>query len=107
MSVWLAEAPDGQVVSAAWVRFHAGTEFASLWGGATLPTWRRRGIYTELVARRADEAAERGFRYLQVDALPESRPILERLGLRQVTTTTPWLWAPSGTQGPGGGAAPR
>jgi GNAT superfamily N-acetyltransferase len=94
MSVWLAQSPEGEVVSAAWVRFHAGTDFASLWGGSTLPQWRGRGIYTALVSRRAEEAAARGARYLQVDASPQSRPILERLGLHLVTSTTPWMWRP-------------
>ena len=94
MSVWVAESGDGTVVCAAWVRFHTGTDFASLWGGSTLEEYRRRGIYKALVARRADEAAERGFRFLQVDASPDSRPILERLGLRTLTSTTPYVWAP-------------
>jgi GNAT superfamily N-acetyltransferase len=92
ISVWLAETGDGTVVCAAWVRFHQGTDFASLWGGSTLEAYRRRGIYKALVARRADEAAERGFRFLQVDASPDSRPILERLGLRTLTSTTPYVW---------------
>lgn len=94
MSVWVAESGDGSVVCAAWVRFHDGTDFASLWGGSTLEEYRRRGIYKALVARRADEAGERGFRFLQVDASPDSRPILERLGLRTLTSTTPYVWAP-------------
>jgi GNAT superfamily N-acetyltransferase len=93
MSVHLAEA-DGQVVCAGWIRFAAGTDFASLWGGSTLAPYRRRGIYRALVARRAAEAAERGFRYLQVDASDDSRPILERLGLHRLTTTTPYIWSP-------------
>ncbi|HEY6594363.1 MAG TPA: hypothetical protein VI011_09680, partial [Asanoa sp.] len=38
------EATD-TVVSAGWVRFLRGTAFATLWGGSTLPRWRRRGIY--------------------------------------------------------------
>ena len=94
ISVWLAEAPDGTVVSAGWVRFHEGTEFASMWGGSTLAEWRGRGIYQALVARRADEAAGRGFRYLQVDCSPDSRPILERLGMQALTSTTPYQWRP-------------
>jgi ribosomal protein S18 acetylase RimI-like enzyme len=94
MSVHLALADDGTVVCAAWTRFHAGTDFASLWGGSTLPAYRRRGIYRTLVARRAAEAAERGFRYLQVDASSDSRPILERLGLHRLTSTTPFMWHP-------------
>ena len=32
-------------------------------------------------ATRARMAVARGYRYLQVDALPQSRPILERLGV--------------------------
>jgi GNAT superfamily N-acetyltransferase len=84
----------GEIVCAAWVRFHTGTEFASLWGGSTLPEWRRKGIYRALVGRRAVQARDRGFRYLQVDASPDSRPILERLGLTVLTGTTPYIWTP-------------
>ncbi|MDQ1626095.1 MAG: hypothetical protein QOJ49_1593 [Actinomycetota bacterium] len=95
LEVLLAETVDGaEVVCAAWVRFEQGTDFASLWGGSTLEGWRGRGIYRALVAQRAAMAAERGFRYLQVDASPDSRPILERLGLRQLTTTTPFVRTP-------------
>lgn len=87
----LAQAED-TTVSAGRVEFHAGTEFASLWGGGTLPDWRRRGVFRALVAERARLAADRGFRYLQVDAMPASRPILARLGFVQVATTTPYRW---------------
>jgi GNAT superfamily N-acetyltransferase len=82
------------IVCAGWVRFLRGTEFASLWGGSTLPAWRRRGIYRAMVAYRANLAAQRGFRFLQVDASDDSRPILERLGFVAVTTTTPYIWSP-------------
>jgi hypothetical protein len=78
-------------VAAARVEFHAGTDFASLWGGGTLPSWRRRGVFHALVAVRARLAAARGFRYLQVDALPASRPILQQLGFVELATTTPYV----------------
>jgi GNAT superfamily N-acetyltransferase len=94
ITVVVAETGD-EVVCAAWVRFTAGTDFASLWGGATLPEWRGRGIYRATVAYRANLAADRGFRYLEVDASDDSRPILERLGFVPVTTTTPYIWSPS------------
>ena len=84
----------GTVVCAGWVRFERGTEFATLWGGATLPAWRGRGIYRATVMHRASLAAQRGFRFIQVDASGESRPILERLGFTSVTTTTPYVWSP-------------
>jgi GNAT superfamily N-acetyltransferase len=94
LRIFVAEA--GEVaVCAAWVRFPSGTEFATLWGGATLPSWRGRGIYRALVAHRANLAAERGVRYLEVDASDNSRPILERLGFTAVTTTTPFVWSPA------------
>jgi ribosomal protein S18 acetylase RimI-like enzyme len=93
ITIVVADAAGG-FVSAGWVRFVSGTDFATLWGGGTLPGWRRRGIYRALVAYRANLAAARGFRYLQVDASSESRPILEQLGFIAVTTTTPFAWTP-------------
>ena len=80
-----------RAVSSGRVEFHFGTEFASLWGGGTLVEWRRRGVFRALVAHRARLAAERGFRYLQVDASPDSRPILRRLGFVELGMTTPYM----------------
>jgi GNAT superfamily N-acetyltransferase len=93
LTIVVAEAGD-TAMCAGWVRFAQGTEFATLWGGGTLPAWRGRGIYRAVVAYRANLAAQRGSRYLQVDASDDSRPILERLGFVAVTTTTPFIWSP-------------
>jgi GNAT superfamily N-acetyltransferase len=93
LAIVVAEAA-ATVVCAAWIRFEGGTEFATLWGGATLPEWRRRGIYRATVAYRANLAAGRGFRYLETDASDDSRPILEHLGFIAVTSTTPYVWSP-------------
>ncbi len=82
---------DDVPVSAGRVEFHEGTEFASLWGGGTLPGWRGRGVFRALVGHRAVLARDRGFRYLQVDAMPTSRPILQRMGFHPVAETTPWV----------------
>jgi len=89
----LAMAGD-QPVSGSRIDFHDGTEFASLWGGGTLEAWRGKGIYRAMVGYRARLAAERGARYLRVDALPTSRPILERLGFARLSTTVPYLFNP-------------
>jgi GNAT superfamily N-acetyltransferase len=93
LTIVLADAGHS-TVCAGWVRFARGTEFATLWGGGTLPAWRGRGVYRAVVAYRANLAAQRGFRYLQVDASDDSRAILERLGFVAVTTTTPFIWTP-------------
>lgn len=91
-----------EVVCAGWIRLHRGTDFASLWGGSTLPRWRRRGIYRATVAYRARLAAGRGFQYIQVDASDDSAPVLSRLGLVPVASTIPYVWTPP----PDGAAVP-
>ncbi|MFJ9811000.1 GNAT family N-acetyltransferase [Streptomyces sp. NPDC101158] len=83
---------DGVPVSAARLDLPRDTDFAGLYGGGTVEAWRGRGLYRALVAHRARIAAERGYRYLQVDAAPTSRPILTRLGFAELTTTTPYLY---------------
>ncbi|GAA1880227.1 GNAT family N-acetyltransferase [Lapillicoccus jejuensis] len=77
-------------VSSGRLELHHGTPFASIWGGGTLPEWRGRGVFRALVAHRSRVAADAGFRWLQVDALPPSRPILARLGFVELGTTTPY-----------------
>lgn len=76
----------GVPASAAWIRFQKGTDFASLFGGSTLPQYRKRGLYTALLTVRAQAARERGYRFLTVDATEMSRPILEKHGFIKVTT---------------------
>jgi GNAT superfamily N-acetyltransferase len=95
IAVLVAEAGDA-VVSAAWLVFlqPEGDGSARLLGGSTQPQWRGRGIYRALVAARAQRAAARGVKYLQVDASADSAPILRRLGFRAVTTTTAYVWTP-------------
>ena len=93
LSIFVVEARD-RSVCAGWVRFPSGTEFATFWGGFTLPAWRRLGIYRALVAHRAKLAGARGRRYIEVDASADSRPILEGLGFVAATTTTPYVWSP-------------
>ena len=72
------------------LELHHGTDFASIWGGGTLPQWRGRGIFRAVIAHRARQASDLGFRYLQVDATADSRPILGRLGFVELTTTVPF-----------------
>ncbi|MFD4327497.1 GNAT family N-acetyltransferase [Nocardioides sp. NPDC058538] len=88
--MWVAEA-DGEIVSAGRIDMVPGTEFAGIWGGATLEKWRGRGIYRALTAARARTAIARGRRYIHSDSTEFSRPILERSGLVKVGTTTPYV----------------
>lgn len=91
---------DGDtVVSAAWLVPLGDTQVAGLWGGSTLAAYRGRGIYRALVAARATAALGHGCTVLQVDASEDSRPILERLGLRTVGGTTPYAVRHLSTKG--------
>ena len=83
---------DGAPASTAWVYFHEGSQFASLWGGSTLPAYRQRGLYSALLAVRTQEARSRGVRFLTVDASPMSRPILQSFGFQWLTTIYPCKW---------------
>lgn len=91
MSVYAAFI-DGQPASAAWIYFPENSQFASLWGGATVRGYRERGLYTALLAVRLQEAKRRGVRYLTVDASPMSRPILEKYGFEKIADTVPCKW---------------
>jgi GNAT superfamily N-acetyltransferase len=73
---------------------HPRSLFAGLFGGGTLSSHRGQGFYRALVAARARDARSAGARYLRVDALPTSRPILEKMGFEQLTLTWPCDWTP-------------
>lgn len=89
MQLWVAEA-EGRIVSAGRLEPVHGTEFAGIWGGATREEWCGRGIYRALTAARARAALELGKSLINSDSTEFSRPILERSGLRKVSTTTPY-----------------
>lgn len=70
----------------------AGSDFAGIWGGATRPEWRGRGIYRALTAARARSALRAGKTLIHSDSTAYSHPILQRAGLIRVSTTTPYVW---------------
>jgi len=73
---------DGKPVARGSAAF--GERGATLFGGSTLPEARGRGAYRALVAARWEDAAARGTPILVTQAGPMSRPILGRLGFREV-----------------------
>lgn len=91
MELWVAET-DGAMVSGGRLEPVPGTDFAGIWGGATLEAYRGRGIYRALTAARARSALNMGKTLVHSDSTEHSRPILERSGLLKVSTTTPFDW---------------
>jgi GNAT superfamily N-acetyltransferase len=82
---------DERPIAAARLEMPENRTFAGLWGGSTLPAFRGRGLFRQLVAVRAQEARRRGYRYLNVDARETSRAILGRLGFIALTGVTGWI----------------
>jgi len=91
MSVYVAYV-DEQPASTAWVYFPKHSQFASLWGGSTISGFRKQGLFTALLAARAQEARTRQVRYLTVDASDMSRPILEKFGFETIAFSYPCKW---------------
>jgi predicted acetyltransferase len=91
MSVYVAYI-DAQPASAAWSFFPKHSQFASLWGGSTVSAFRKQGLYTALLAVRAQEARDRQVKFLTVDASPMSRPILEKFGFERIAYSYPCKW---------------
>ena len=85
----------GQPVSIGRLYTHPDSLFGGLYGGGTLAAFRGRGFYRALVGARARDAIAAGAAYLIVDALPTSRPILEKLGFQWLTDTWPCEWRAS------------
>jgi GNAT superfamily N-acetyltransferase len=75
---------DGRAVACGGVSF---TKYGGYLAGAgTHPDYRGRGCYRALVRARWDAAAQRGTPLIAASAGHMSKPILERLGFRQVAT---------------------
>lgn len=77
-----------------WIQFHENSQFASLWGGTTLPQYRERGLYTAVMATRLQEAVRRGYSFLTIDASKMSRPIAEKYGFKLLTYAHACMWYP-------------
>ena len=91
MSVYIAYV-DGEPAACGRIYFHESSQFAALYGGNTRERFRKRGLFTQLVAVRIREAVSRGIVHVCVDALPTSEPILRKRGFEFVTSTQPFCF---------------
>lgn len=75
----------------AWTYFPRG-QFATLFAGSTIAEYRKRGLYTGLLATRLQEIRERGYRYAVVEAGAMSKPIVAKHGFHHLTTVYDYEW---------------
>lgn len=88
--VYLQDKP----VASARINFTLDSIFAGIWAGTTLKEYRGKGYYQILLNYRIDEAKQRGLQYVAIDALPTSRPIVEKHGFEFITSITPYIYRP-------------
>jgi hypothetical protein len=81
-----------QPVCAGWVYFHPKSQFADLYGGSTLVEYRQHGLYTAVLARRVQDAIQRGYRFLTINASPMSRRIVANHGFLLLTYSHDCEW---------------
>lgn len=91
---YVAYLGDGTPAGVGRLYTHARSLFGGLYGGGTMEAHRSRGVYRAMLGARAAEAIASAAGYLIVDALPTSRPILERLGFVRLADTWPCEWRP-------------
>lgn len=90
---------DNVPACAAWSYFPKNSQFAGLWGGSTIEEYRQMGLYTAVAAVRIQEARQRGYDYITVDASEMSRPVLEKRGFQFLTYTYPYTWSADPNRG--------
>lgn len=91
LSVYVAYVEE-EPACTGWVYFHPGSSFAGLWGGSTVAAYRKRGLYTAVLAARVQEAIRRNYRFLTIDASPMSRPIVASHGFQLLTYAHACEW---------------
>lgn len=91
LSMYVADA-DGEPACVGWTYFYPNSQFASLFGGSTVAKFRKRGLYTAILATRVQEAIQRNYRFLTIDASDMSAPILAKHGFRVMTMAHACEW---------------
>lgn len=84
---------EGKLVGKGWIDYVKGSPFADIHGGAVLPEYRGRGIYTQVFEERVRDAREQDVDYIVVDSAPMSRPILEKKGFDFICWTWPMVFS--------------
>jgi len=90
VSIYVAK-QAGETVASGVLRFGERFTMGGLFGGATIPPVRGQGLYRGIVSSRVEAARELGADYLYTEAGSMSRPILERLGFKDLSTITNYV----------------
>jgi GNAT superfamily N-acetyltransferase len=83
---------DGTPACSGWIYFYPNSQFAGLYGGATLATHRQQGLYSAVLAARIEEARQRGYRFVYTGASRMSQPILAHHGFQLLTRAYAYDW---------------
>jgi hypothetical protein len=95
LSVYVAYQND-EPASTGWIYFNRNSQFASLYGGATVSEKQGQDLYRSVVEARIREALQRGYRFITTGASAMSLPILLRMGFEQLTVSNDFQWKGEG-----------
>ena len=90
---------DEQPACAGWIYYHprdyqgsSARLFAGLWGGSTVEEQRGKGLYTAILTRRVQEAIQRDYHYLYINASSMSEPIVRKHGFQLLARMRACEW---------------
>lgn len=90
---------DGEPAATGQLTLYPDLGLASLGSAATVPAYRRRGLYRALLRERLLLAQARGVDYVDTEASPMSRPLLEQVGFYPISEVTVYTWEPEEAAG--------
>jgi hypothetical protein len=91
LSVYMAYV-NGEPACTGWTYFYEHSLFAGLWGGSTIAAYRAQGLYSAILGVRVQEAVQRGYRFLTIDASPMSQPIVSKRGFELLAYARDYEW---------------
>jgi hypothetical protein len=83
---------NGQPVGFGRLSLRSGVGYLS--GGAVLPEFRGRHVYSTVLRRRLEDAREHGYQVVAIQAEPLSRPIVTRCGFKEYARSYIYGWMP-------------
>ncbi len=87
------EKEEGKPVAFSAITYVPDTDVARLSGAATLPEYRKKGIYSSMLKLRYDQAKRDGFNHLIIQALEAtSAPIAAKYGFKKVCELPIYAW---------------
>lgn len=82
---------NNKPVSCGRIEISKASTFGMLYGGAVIPTYRKKGYFRAILAARLLFARQHGVSFLVTEAWDTSMPILKKIGFKSLSKETTWI----------------